>query len=354
MPLFIECPAGHRLKVPKKHAGQAVVCPVCERRILVPALEPPSMPLEPVNATETTEQTKPAGSALQEDAVVPPSPKQTVPPIDSHLQTLDDSQGVPQSPVPEPVSTTAASETVGGDFNTAAELLDDELSEPLDSMLPPIKSSDDVCDQEEPVIDSPIEQSLSFQAPEVFSSESQSQLPLDLDDQPWAIDLDASESRHDDLKASRDHRAAIILVSFASIGLAILCTIPSFIDQYWARWLGIQTPDVWSYLVMLVAVIQVGVACFAIRCPDWSTAWVAGMVATAGAAAYALGLALTMFAHAEHSLVRKLGLLDEAFRWQAQPWCFFVMCLMLITAYCYGRFSLLWYKQDQQLAASRC
>ena len=37
MPLFIECPSGHRLKIPSKLAGQSVLCPVCNRSLAVPA-----------------------------------------------------------------------------------------------------------------------------------------------------------------------------------------------------------------------------------------------------------------------------------------------------------------------------
>ena len=43
MPLMLECPSGHRLKVPSKMAGLNIVCPVCESRVAVPPLEGPKV-----------------------------------------------------------------------------------------------------------------------------------------------------------------------------------------------------------------------------------------------------------------------------------------------------------------------
>ena len=36
MPLFIDCPSGHRLKVPTKRAGHRIRCPVCDQGVDVP------------------------------------------------------------------------------------------------------------------------------------------------------------------------------------------------------------------------------------------------------------------------------------------------------------------------------
>ncbi len=38
MPLLIDCPSGHRLKVPRKRAGHHVRCPVCNQSTFVPPL----------------------------------------------------------------------------------------------------------------------------------------------------------------------------------------------------------------------------------------------------------------------------------------------------------------------------
>jgi hypothetical protein len=96
--------------------------------------------------------------------------------------------------------------------------------------------------------------------------------------------------------------------------------------------------------------VQCAIAGFAFGVQDWSTQWVAAMTMTGIAALYAAVLALTMFASNDHQFLRDLGLQDEAFRNQAQPWCFLVICLSLILAYCYGRTSVRWRAEELMTA----
>lgn len=161
--------------------------------------------------------------------------------------------------------------------------------------------------------------------------------------------IEQAESRRD-----RERTWTVFGLGIAAVGLAALCATPSFMDQV-ASWQGqiLSPAGAWTYLVLLMALIQAAVAVYAMRVPDWSTSWVVSLVATAAAAMYALGLALTMFADQENQIVRRLGLLDEAFRGTAQRWCFLVMCVTLILAYCYGRFSLRWHRADQRLRETR-
>ncbi len=161
--------------------------------------------------------------------------------------------------------------------------------------------------------------------------------------------IEQAESRRD-----RERTWTAFGLGIVALGLAALCATPSFMDPA-ASWHGtvLSPADAWTYLVLLMALIQAAVAVYAMRLPDWSTSWVVSLVATAAAAMYALGLALTMFADQENQIVRQLGLLDEAFRGTAQRWCFLVMCVTLILAYCYGRFSWCWYREDQRLRETR-
>ena len=176
------------------------------------------------------------------------------------------------------------------------------------------------------------------------------------------IDTSSSPARGDvritiEQVGSRYHRERgwiVLWLGIAAVGLAALCAIPSLMDQV-DSWRGreLRSPDAWTYLVLLASLVQAAVAIYAMQLPDWSTSWVVGLVTTGIAAIYALGLALTMFADQEHQIVRQLGLLDESFHGTAQRWCFLVTCVMLILAYCYGRFSLRWYLMEKELGKTR-
>lgn len=145
----------------------------------------------------------------------------------------------------------------------------------------------------------------------------------------------------------------VLPLAIASILVAVFCLSPSIAEQNLARQFGLRAPDAWSYVVILLATIQIAISIYAIRIPDWSTVWLLTISATSIAAIYAAGLALTMFASNDHTLVRQLGLLDEAVRYRAQPWCFFVLCVALILAYACGRLSVRWYQADMLFAGTR-
>lgn len=321
MPLFILCPEGHRLKVPAKMAGRRIVCPVCETRISVPPLAPPPRFGNPGSTLpDSTDQQQPG------DAESP-----LLRPVNTPRQPPASTQEV--SPK-APASTNQPPASVPGTGAPDADAPDAGAPE-----------------QSAPGLDetSPLLQALAeLELLESQHSESLAQdlLQLDLDQplrgyrgtQPGLID---------------DRQWSILILGLASILVAVLCAVPSVMDHYAAREIGQRSADAWTYLVLLGSLVQIAVAIYTIRIPDWSTSWFASLVITGFAAIYALGLALTMFASQDHRLVNSLGLLDEAFRGRAQPWCFLVMCVTLILAFFYGRFSLRWYHLDQQLAASR-
>ena len=145
----------------------------------------------------------------------------------------------------------------------------------------------------------------------------------------------------------------VLLLSIASILVALCCIAPSIVEQHLAKQFGLRSPDGWSYVVILLATVQVAISLYAIRVPDWSTVWLLTITATCVAAVYAAGLALTMFASKDHAFLRQLGLLDEAIRYRVQPWCFFILCVTLILAFCCGRYSVRWHQAELQLATSR-
>lgn len=146
---------------------------------------------------------------------------------------------------------------------------------------------------------------------------------------------------------SRGHQTQCVALAVASLGVAAVCLFPSLLEQTMSRQIGLRAPDAWSYWVILLCVVQIGLSLLAVRIPDWSTTWLLTLTATGVSAVYAAGLALTMFANQDHALLRRLGLLDEVVRTRAQPWCFFIVCLGLILAYASGRCSVAWHHQEQ-------
>ena len=350
MPLFIQCPQGHRLKVPKKLAGHRIVCPVCEQRIAVPPLTPPLKFGPPdVRDAPSLDSTSPKAAENPDQ-----QPKSETPAIPHEASTtssppdLSLSSGVP--PAAESTSSKADHDAKAGGLVPPPDHEAELTSGP---QLPFVAGDGKM----------PVEElSPSPDQVETFATEP---FPASADDVEAAtlpelsgeiefpfIGIDENHQLLQHKPRVDDRHSTLLIMAVVAVLVAILSAVPALRAHFAAREVGLSSPDAWTYLVLLGAVIQIAVAIYAVRLPDWSTAWFAGVVATGFAALYALGLALTMFAHQEHQLVRQLGLLDETFRGRAQPWCFLVMCVTLIMAYWYGRFSLRWYHLDQHLAGS--
>lgn len=273
MPLLIVCPSGHRLKVPKKHAGSEIACPVCDSRISVPP--------------------------LQQDGDRPSPAK---------------------APLLRPIDQGNSRDTTDATRGDALDVADESLLHPFP-----------------------------------FAGVSPEDLPsLDTGFVPVVIEEEAP-AKHSGAEQGfdREQTTAVWLLGLSAVIVAVFAAVPSVLEQVNARRAGLTSVDTWTYIVLLGATVQLASAIYALRLPDWSTCWVMSLVATGVATLYATGLALTMFASQEHQLVGRLGLLDEAFHHRAQLWCFLVMCILLILAYSYGRFSVRWYQTECRLSANR-
>ena len=331
MPLFIECSSGHRLKVPGKFAGLRIVCPVCNEAITVPgekqnqprtkedaALDVPSVrPPE----TRTREEDHPPGAHVADDDTA----------IDPPLEEPTERPEPIESPRPLPAVSKLTEET-----STDVNVDDQWMAGPRDVEVA----------RPQPTV------TLGNTGPALPFDEAN--LPVD-QEPSWQTDSFVIVDSDDHLrkKASQpslrdQHRSGVLVLGVTSVLIAIGCAVPSLVEQMQARQETAGPPDLWTWLVQLGSVIQIGIAIYAMQLPDWSTSWISSVVATLLAATYALGLALTMYASQEHSLVASLGLVDEAFRGRAQPWCFAVMCVTLLLAYFYGRFSVRWYQAYQR------
>ena len=313
MAVILACPAGHRLKVPRKFMGQRIVCPVCDARIDVPASQQRTSPTPLAEAPTKEQRQVEAPSAKNEVTRTPlPSSKSAQPPPD------------PVAPQPAPRRHSPVTDTATNDTLNATP-----RSFPASDPQPNSAAPEDGLARVEP---GPEE---SFDFSEFAINEAAI---------PQALEVQQSQSHGRFLHT--------ILLSIASVAVALLCLAPSVVEQTMTRHLGIRSPDVWSYIVILLAIIQIGIALFAARVPDWSTVWLMTITATGVSAVYAAGLALTMFADQNHAFVRQLGLLDEAVRHRVQPWCFLVICLGLMLAYFCGRCSVAWHQLEMQRAGS--
>ena len=427
MPLLLECPSGHRLKIPSKLAGHTIVCPVCEEKLDVPPLKAPAPApgplLRPVEKKQVSAIVPPAPAAppVREEKPKASATPQAKPALDNAIGNDSALQDAPaaersetdpletefpklKSPVvenssslsvePEVISPTAdiptlpdllpahaeeEAEAEDKEEEQAEELLaatlpvDESKSETLEGSetnpQPPSALNHPVATawEEQPWsamqtrdVATPLEMDpMDPEAPiedELFSEQQSYLIDQVVAEAPagpaWVFVDEETTQTPSARTMSQPQNLSVFLLALAAVIVAMLSIVPAVMDHLAAAQEG-GSPDRWTYIVLLGAVVQIAVAILVTSIPDWSTQWIGALVTTGFASLYALGLALTMFARQDHVLVRDLGLLDEAFRNQAQPWCFFVLCMTLILAFCYGRASLRWYYTEKQVAVAR-
>lgn len=376
MPQIVECPSGHRLKVPRKFAGHRIACPVCNASLAVPL-----QTLPPRRKTSTPHQ------PTELDA----TDKSQV----TDTSTTNDTSG--QKEIASANSTLAAKSREASDSPTTAETapatfeckphLEKTSAQPPAERNTPessITSKPPQSLEDGPVVDADVishapqrlAQSSEIEFPSIDPSQFEQDqlqqdqlqqdhlelLPFHQMEQTSVYEEFIVVDQHDLSNSPRNWESAsdfvrgqqygAMLLGLFAMLVAAVCTAPAVVEHWNARQGG-NPPDLWTFPVLLAALIQTGIAIFATRVADWSTSWTATMVTTFIAATYALGLALTIFANDEHAVVQQLGLLDEAYQRTAQPWCFFATCITLILAYAYGRFSIRWYRLERQFASSR-
>jgi hypothetical protein len=325
MPQLIDCPSGHRLKVPSKHAGHRIRCPVCDESIAVPPLPPPK---KGPDARNSDQDLLTAELKSHDVAVLTPSPSAPKAPLQPPAQEF-----VP----PKPDHVFLAPEFPRTSVTSVAT----EVSKVPEESEP---------QHGNPELDRPhAEPTAAFSALDSMTDVAVAQPFVEF------IVEDRSSRGHQTLtelneRFESEQQKKVRLLGVATIVVSLIFAVPSISDQM-ASLTGksIQSSDPWTYLVLLLALVQCSVAIYAMRLPDWSTSWCVALVATATAAVHALVLAMTNFAKPNHALLKYLGLLDEKYHGTASAWCFFVVCLALILAYSHGSFSLRWYQLDRQL-----
>ena len=292
MPIETECPSGHRLKIPEKLRGHSIACPICDARFFVEAENPES--------PEAKEKAAMYSNETPLDSLTSQHPQ-----IETQRDALTD---LVEKVLPESTEDTVSNVVAEG---ASGMTIDEDFS---------------------------AEQLEMF---DVVGTETNSPAWI-------VIDTENETKPNSHRKANTSGTSKNYVLSIMSVTLAIVCAVPSFVQHESAARLG-GVPDAWTYCVMLGCVVQLGIAAFSLLVPDWSTHWIAAITTTGLAAVYALALAMTTFAGQHHQLVRELGLPDEVFRKQAQPWCFLVMSMALILAYFFGRSSARWRMHERML-----
>ncbi|MFK8113679.1 MAG: hypothetical protein AB8B91_15865 [Rubripirellula sp.] len=386
-------------------AGTTVVCPVCEERFVVPSLtteSKPEVPSPPVETLPTTIDVPPPDStppdaslpvaiAKNSEVAASASAVAAKAEIDTQLEVVAEQVSSPAQTTDMPPSQEDLQTDTSGPPHATLETPNDDIQEQLGNTDSPSPLTDQTIPDSatgEPVLDPPssgdpdtsqihetdvhdnhlrherasLEHDVSddhypeplMSGDQVFSPEQAEMISQVINTQsnPTWVVVDTVDNTNDNItsRTSNSRRfAGLLSLAVGAIICAAVIAVPSVFEQIEATNLG-RSPDAWTYVALLAVLVQCAIAGFAFGIPDWSTQWIAAMTMTGIAAMYAAVLALTMFASEDHQFVRDLGLQDEAFRNQAQPWCFLVICLSLILAFCYGRTSVRWRAEEQMVA----
>lgn len=98
----------------------------------------------------------------------------------------------------------------------------------------------------------------------------------------------------------------------------------------------------WAWLALMIAVVQIGYAVYAVQLPDWSTAWVVTLTGAALGAVYAALFGLTLVAGEDSRIIALLELEDQLPDGRATRWCFVMLGMLGLYAYFAGRSAARW------------
>ena len=142
-------------------------------------------------------------------------------------------------------------------------------------------------------------------------------------------------------------------VSYQAAGIALLALI-EILPAAWEigeHLLVDPSPGVapWAYLVLWLAVVQIGYALYLIQLPDFSSVWVAAYACLLIAAVYAVGFGVGLSAGGESAVIVALGLADRHHTGQLTGWCLIMLSVSLLVSYLLGRYSLRWHRRFLRL-----
>ncbi|MBW3598292.1 MAG: hypothetical protein KY475_13595 [Planctomycetes bacterium] len=314
MPVSLNCPAGHRLTVSRRHAGKMVRCPRCQQKVRIPSAETLERKLR-------EKQLRSASSAAPAPRREHPSGVEAVtsPPVAASERRRAATESRPSPPPPKSRPRPAPPPKAKGAPVIVEERGLKEL--PLNEPAPPASpEAPPSLGAEIPVAEAPPE------APpvEVGTSSSASAAVRGYEPEP-------------------ERRWTCYLLGMSLAVLGVFGALPAVLEI--ADYLqSDQTIPVarWAWLALLAAAVQLAYATYAVQLPDWSTAWMVTFVGAGMAALYAGLLGLTLLAGAESRVVALLELEDQLAQGKAARWCFVMIGALGIYAYLGGRSALRW------------
>ena len=104
---------------------------------------------------------------------------------------------------------------------------------------------------------------------------------------------------------------------------------------------------------MLAGGLQAAYAVYVLQLPDWSTVWVAALVALFLATGYAMFAGISLLAHEQSRIIQGLGLTHEVRGHSIAGWCLMMLVINGLLAYSGGRLSAGWQRQRTSASGLR-
>ncbi len=151
------------------------------------------------------------------------------------------------------------------------------------------------------------------------------------------------------------HLLTLLLTGFIT-PLPALWHVGTLVQRAMAEGEPIGPLPTWVYLLLWLALIEIGYAVYLMQLPDWSSLAVAAVVLAGLAAIIAVALGLTMFARPDNAILALLDLVPDSASGRrgvgpATTWCLVLVCLTSLLALWFGQDAADRRRADRALAA---
>ena len=354
MPLHITCPAGHRLSVARKFAGQQIQCPVCQQMVSVPEVsedtdKPRSKP-PPLPKHRTEKAAKP--TATPETAVKKPSEAERAPAALATAKPLAEAPVVtdlqPQKPVPDESAERAATSTATPPALPVTS--SDEATSSTESETKPATEKPDV---ESPPVQAPTEnkrragrrdrkRQRHSSRRDTPNGESEPPEETAESDDKAAVARETPRRRQTETQyvpwdVYRADPGRIATVKWLTL-LLLAAVLFSLAPVVRLGHLNLEAAPGWARAVVLLAMLQTVFVVWMLNRPDWATVWVVMIVFAAVSTLYGTATAVAIATPPHQTM--PLGMSEV--RQTAAGWCLSVLLLMALATYFAGRVASRW------------
>lgn len=343
MPLRISCPEGHTLVVSQARAGQALRCPKCSARIVVPPPAPArnvSLVDVAMSALAAEPEKSLATSAVMGEPVPPPI---VAPPVEvpaPPIWTPPPKSRAIVDPPPEEVVEEARPAT---DLVVVKEPEPEPVPDPVSSEVPAIpvplpERGRDSLPAEGPAADK-VSRPASTPDPVAVAPPQPVIAAAEADPSPPCDDSDVNPP----LVPSTGQQLGAYILSLSLAAAALFGAAPAILDfvQYAQAAENAFVPR-WALALVAIGIVQAAYAVYLAQLPDWMSGWIVTLVSLALAALYAGMLGITLLASEQSFLIRGLDLAEVAPTGRAAMWCLCMTSILATLAFFAGRTSLRW------------